>query len=371
MESDYSEPYRVLSIDGGGILGYYEACVLHEIAKLGNKHFEDGNVPDIGASFNMICGTSTGSILAVGLAKGVSITEMIRLYKDNAKDIFPFPMPSNKFKLLIWTLRNMFSPSSNQKALIRVLGNTLGETTFSEIWKSRKIGICIPAVNAKTNNPTVFKTPHHKEFNQDNNLKLSEACLASSAVPVYFPIARIADPMNTSSHPNITPYVDGGIWANNPVLIGLSEALKMAKPGQEIEIYSIGAPKLTEVSDHYIDNPNLGLFGWNGGGDIVKMALFAQSSGSNYTANLIATSLRESGREVNIYRLPEATVSSKQLENLDLDRNDDKAFNTMLTLAENVTAELKLQVNQGQTLERKYLDLFSKMSNLEMIEDQR
>ncbi len=363
------DPYRVLTIDGGGILGYYEACILHEIAKYANSDFRDSVAPDIGASFNMICGTSTGSILAAGLAKGVPIEEMMHLYKDNAKNIFPLPMPSNKLKLAIWAIRNMFSPSGNQDALIKVLGDTLGETTFAEIWNDRNIAMCIPAVNAKTNIPSVFKTPHHKDLNRDDNLKLAEACLASAAAPIYFPVARISDPMNTPLEEHVIPHVDGGLWANNPVLIGLTEALKMAESGQGIEIYSIGAPTLSDASDKYIDNPNIGLFGWKVGVDIVKMSLFAQSAGSNYMANLIATSLSESGREVNIYRMPESTASSEQLAALDLDKNDDKAFSTMLALAKSVAAKLKSEVNMGKTLEKKYLDLFSKMTKLEINDD--
>jgi uncharacterized protein len=360
-----SEPFRVLTLDGGGILGYYEASLLHEISKLSNTKFIGGKNADIGASFDILCGTSTGSIIAAGLAKGISIEEIKSLYKNNAKQIFPHPKPTSKSGELRWALFNSsFWPSSSEIALKKVLTDTLKDMTFEEVWKNREVALCIPTVNVRTHKPSVLKTPHLSRLSRDNKMKLVDACLSSAAAPIYFPIAEIDDPMNTSAESAKLYHADGGLWANNPVLIGLTEALEMAETDQPIEIYSIGTPVLSEASESFLKDTHKGLIGWMFGVEIVKMSLFAQSIGHNYIANLLAKSLTNSGRSVKIYRIPDSTPSKEQLASLDLDRNDSAAFEVMQTLAKSVSQDLKSAAARNDELSSKFIDLFHGMKTI-------
>lgn len=363
MKKDiHKKPYRVLTIDGGGILGFYEASVLLKLAKYFNNDFRDGDEPDIGKSFDLICGTSTGSILASGLAKGIPISEIIQLYHQNAKDIFPSPMPKTKIKFAWWTLMHLFQPSGNQNRLKKILLDSFGNTTFQQVWDDREIALCIPSVNAGTHKANVFKTPHKESLNRDDNLCLKDACLASSAAPIYFPVAEVDDPL----HPTDGKlwHADGGLWANNPVMIGLTEALELSEPNQSIEIYSIGVPTISSADNNFLKNIYKGILGWKVGADVVQMSLFAQASGFNYMAGLMAKSLTDLGKEVNVYRLPEVHPGSSQLKAMGLDCNDENTFSTMTTLSNEVASMVKSEAAKGESLSVAYKTLFENMESL-------
>jgi len=96
--------------------------------------------------------------------------------------------------------------------------------------------LCITSVNLSDYSPRVFKTPHNLLKNADNNRKLIDVCLATSATPIIFPVANILDPERKDIYEN---FVDGGLWANSPILVALTEAISCSKENQKIEIISI------------------------------------------------------------------------------------------------------------------------------------
>jgi patatin-like phospholipase/acyl hydrolase len=91
----------------------------------------------------------------------------------------------------------------------------------------------------------VFKTPHTQTKRRDEGYRVVDVCLATSAAPMFLPIASIPDPDDRS---HLRTLVDGGLWANNPVLIGMIEALEVAGAGQSIEILSVGTCAPPEAS---------------------------------------------------------------------------------------------------------------------------
>lgn len=365
MNKPKKTPFKVLTFDGGGILGFYEASVLHEISKLSNNKFRDGEDADIGLSFKLICGTSTGSIIAAGLAKGISISNIKALYKSNAKNIFPDPKPESKLKMIIWAIKNSFKSSCSQVSLKKALQDTLDDTTIKDVWEDRKIGLCIPTVNAQTHQPSVLKTPHMSRLSRDDKMKLSDACLSSAAAPIYFPVAEVDDPTNSKNEDTKIYHVDGGLWANNPVLVGLTEALELADEDQPIEIYSIGTPEIINSDVDFVNNPQKGLVGWKFGLEVINMSLYSQAQGHNYIANLLAKSLSSTKRSVEIFRLPSCNASVSDLQSLDLDKNDEKAFVVMEKLAKQVAVDIKSQQGNNKDIGKKYTDLFKNMYSLE------
>lgn len=90
-----TEPYRVLCLDGGGIRGFYTATVLQQmavrIARMSGQNHEESL--DLGSKFDLIVGTSTGSILALAIAAGIPLENVSRLYREKASSIFHQPMP--------------------------------------------------------------------------------------------------------------------------------------------------------------------------------------------------------------------------------------------------------------------------------------
>jgi predicted acylesterase/phospholipase RssA len=106
---DAQKPFRVLSLDGGGMRGLYTAVVLETLA----MHFARKREPradslDIGKGFDLIVGTSTGGILACSLAFGLPLSKLADLYRVEGPKIFTDPMPDNDdtLKLVRWLLRN-------------------------------------------------------------------------------------------------------------------------------------------------------------------------------------------------------------------------------------------------------------------------
>src|SRR5476649_1962605 len=72
-------PYRILALDGGGIRGLLTAVLLERLLKQN---------PNLLNNVNLIAGTSTGGILALGLANGMSPTQLRQLYYDKGHLIF-------------------------------------------------------------------------------------------------------------------------------------------------------------------------------------------------------------------------------------------------------------------------------------------
>src|SRR5260370_32622293 len=87
------KPFRVLSLDGGGMRGIYTAEYLSCLAEGSAKRTGRSSL-DIGKAFDLIVGTSTGAIVGCALAAAVPLSEVVSLYKKNGKLIFPRRVPA-------------------------------------------------------------------------------------------------------------------------------------------------------------------------------------------------------------------------------------------------------------------------------------
>lgn len=219
--------FKILSIDGGGIKGLYSSKVI--------EHLEEQFDCNISEYFDMICGTSTGGILALALSLDIKASEISKLYSQKGSKIFP---SQNKYwgmaKQLIF--KGKYSDEELRKAL---------EETFKEkrIRDSNCL-LCIPSYSITDARPFIFKYDHKEGgLTRDNNALYVDVALATSAAPTYFPMAEIEYYDNKQ-------FVDGGIWANNPSLVGFIEALTYFvgedKEFDEVKILSISS--LTNTS---------------------------------------------------------------------------------------------------------------------------
>lgn len=319
-----SNTFKVLSIDGGGMRGFYSASYLNELKKLVECRPGKEDV-DLSELFQMIVGTSTGAIVGVGLAAGLSPKDMMEFYTRYGNKIFSRPLPSNKWGFL-WHWRKRINEKGDA-ALREGLVEAFGDTTLEKTYKERGIALVIPAVNATTHQGWVFKTPHNQDSNhRDNAYSLVDVCLASSAAPIYRSLAAINKPGATA----IDLFVDGGLWANNPVLVALSEALRLASPEQAIEIYCLGtSPEIAgDVLDS--DHPHWGLVDWLFGGRALELSLDAQAGVFDYLADIFSKHLN---RPVSIIRFPQRNPSAAQAKLLKLDSTSKASFDLMQQLA--------------------------------------
>ncbi len=335
--------FRVLSIDGGGFRGLYTATLLNTLAR---RFSENSDVPlDIGKKFDLIVGTSTGGILACALAAGIPINDISNIYVKHGKDIFSNPQPENKLKLLFWGCANKRKNSCDAGKLNAILKSTFSDTTIKQIYTNRNIALCIPTIDAVTHHPWVFKTPHNKGKNRDDNYSLVDVCMATSAAPIYFPIHECASPDNKAGKQF---FVDGGLWANNPVLIGMAEALQINQ-NKEIEIISIGT--LPAPVGSVIQKVRRGLLDWKFGAEALLLGMDAQASGYDYTAQFLATSL--SGK-CTVIRIDKNKVcpSPDQAKCLAMDAADDCNISVLTKLAESaadrIHGEEMAKINRGE-----------------------
>ena len=208
------QPFRILSIDGGGIRGIFPAAIL---ADLECKYLDSDSVTEY---FDLITGTSTGGILALGLAAGVKASELLDLYMNRGREIFP---PERR----IWRkIIQCFKTGYKREPLDRILEEVLEDVKL----RDSQVRLCIPSLDWKYGDVYVFKTPHHPDFKKDGDEPMAKVAAATSAAPTYF------KPVQDGYI-----FADGGVWANNPIMIGLVEALSSFKTKRsDIAILSIG-----------------------------------------------------------------------------------------------------------------------------------
>ena len=215
LEWESDQPFRILSLDGGGIRGIFTATVLTQLEE---KYLFGGSVAEY---FDLMVGTSTGGIIALGLAAGMTSSHLAELYMTRGGEIFP---PRGR---QIRGLVQLFSTGYRRKPLDIILSDVLGDLQLRDS-RSR---LCIPSLDGKYGDVYVFKTPHHPDYKKDGAELMSKVAAATSAAPTYF------KPVEDGYI-----FADGGVWANNPIMVGLVEALSAFNTTPEdIRILSIGS----------------------------------------------------------------------------------------------------------------------------------
>ncbi len=257
LEWPGDKDFRILSIDGGGIRGIFSASVLAGL----EEHYLGGS--SIAPYFDLITGTSTGGIIAIGLGAGLTATELRDIYLERGREIFP-PMGLTPRWLRLFRYRY------NREPLVRILSEYLGDQTLQES-QSR---MCIPSCEGRFSDLYVFKTPHHPDYRLDGTEKMVKVATATSAAPTYF------KPLDDGGY----TFLDGGIWANNPIMVGLTEALTaFAVPRERVRILSIGCgnrPHTVGSWKRWFG----GMLAWR---DIIDAALRFQSLGAIGQAGLL------------------------------------------------------------------------------------
>jgi hypothetical protein len=218
--------FRILSIDGGGIKGVFPAAFLSEIEKSLPK--------PIHHYFDLIAGTSTGGIIALGLGLGLSAAKITAFYQEHGSTIFPSKRISAPKRLLGWIFSSKYSAKPLEKALIEVFGAAkLGDS---------KVRLLVPSLNADTGEVHIYKTRHNKRFVTDYRESMVNVALATTAAPTFFPTHKGAGG---------ALYIDGGLWANNPVGNAVVEAMSwLEKPACDIRVLSLGCTQFAASFSH-------------------------------------------------------------------------------------------------------------------------
>ncbi|MHB0767545.1 CBASS cGAMP-activated phospholipase [Bradyrhizobium sp. 1.29L] len=253
--------FRILSIDGGGIKGLFPATVLAEL----EQRFLDGG--PITKYFDLVAGTSTGGIIALGLGAGLRASELAELYSSRGAEIFP---ERGLIRKNLRVARNLLRYQYERTALESILLDTLGAKLLGD----SVVRLCIPSFEGKHSEVFVFKTPHHPDYKVDRFEPMVKVALATSAAPTYF---------RPLEHNGYT-LVDGGVWANNPIMLAIIEALICFNlERDQIDVLSLGCGE-----DPYVvsaDQINSGgQLAWS---DVIFAAMRLQSLSATNQARLL------------------------------------------------------------------------------------
>ena len=254
--------FRILSLDGGGIKGVFTASVL--------ASFEADTKLKTIDHFDLIAGTSTGGILAIGLAMGLSAEELLNFYRERGPRIFP---ATSLIERTAGIFRQIFrGPKISQATLRQELIEILHDKKFGEA----RCRLVIPSYDAMSGRLYVFKTAHDPHLRYDGEAPAVDVALATSAAPTYFSAAPFPTHRDGS-------YVDGGVWANCPALVGLVEAAAVLKrPLSDIDVLSIGT---TTAPFSISKNRDAGALKWNSG--LVNLMFEAQMEAALAQATLL------------------------------------------------------------------------------------
>ncbi|MDV3136375.1 CBASS cGAMP-activated phospholipase [Mycobacterium sp. 29Ha] len=206
--------FQVLALDGGGAKALFTAHVLARLeADLGVC---------IADAFDLIAGTSAGGVIALALGAGIRPAEIVEHYASLTTRVFPYGRWSRwRYLARPWT--HTYSGAVLRQALDEVLGSRL-------LGQSHK-RLVIPSWDVQRGEVHLFKTPHHERLRRDWQIPMVEVAMATTAAPSYFP-AAVVDGQRL---------VDGGVWANNPSVVAIGEAVSMLDvPLNRIRVLNIG-----------------------------------------------------------------------------------------------------------------------------------
>jgi patatin-like phospholipase/acyl hydrolase len=232
--------YRILSFDGGGIRGLVTLAILKRL---------EAKIPNLIKDADLLAGTSTGGIIALGLAAGKSVDEMIALYQNNGKAIF-----DDSWLKDIRDVGGLVGADYDQKGLDTILTGIFKGTKLKDLGKR----VLIPSFNLDDADPDNTKRTWQPKFfhnfpgeDSDGDESVVDVALSTSAAPTYFP-----------SHGS---YIDGGVVANNPSLAALAQTqdsrnTDRAPKLNEIYLLSLGTG--TNLSYLKGDNLDWGLAQW-------------------------------------------------------------------------------------------------------------
>ncbi|MEH1922363.1 patatin-like phospholipase family protein [Nostoc sp.] len=270
MTTKANPKYKILAIDGGGIRGIIPALVLAEIEKRTQK--------PIFSLFDLIAGTSSGGILALGLTKPrlnldsndssptaqYSAEDLVQIYLEYGAEIFYEPF----WEQILGQLEDIFvQPKYSSEGREEIIRQYFGDTPLENNLKE----VFVTSYDIEQRIPIFFTNKIEKQETESKRFRklssgftLTDAALATSATPTYFAPYRVASSHNSNGFYTL---VDGGVVANNPANLAILEAQisrqenKQVLNTEDILVVSLGTGSLTSIYP-YDEVKKWGLLQW-------------------------------------------------------------------------------------------------------------
>ncbi len=312
---------KILCIDGGGIRGIIPAVILTEIEKLTHKN--------ISQLFDMVAGTSTGGILALGLVKpdendptkpAFRAEKLVDMYLQEGKNIFP-PYALSK-------VANLIEEKYSAKGIETVLYNYFEDATLSDAL----IDTMITAYEIEKRENIIFKSKSAKS-DKEKDFFMRDVARGTSAAPTFFEPAQI----KSVKGKRILHVVDGGLFANNPSMCAYIE---YAKKNYEMEedgclLASMGTGDVFKPY-LYKNAVDWGLIHW------AKPTIDMMFDGVSNSINYQLQALFDTRKNHKYYRF------QRELQNQynDMDDTSVETLNYLVALSERLISEQWREINE-------------------------
>jgi uncharacterized protein len=308
---------RILSLDGGGIRGILTGQILVALEdKLNKKYFEIKKEHPkrqirLGEYFDMMSGTSTGGILTCILLcpdekdpnyPKFSAKDAVELYEKNAKTIFR-PTFSGR---LPGFLSGIGGSKYGRKTMEDLLKSYFGNRMLSELLKP-----CLITSYDIQQRRAVFFTQHDAREKDNANFPIWQVARSTSAAPSYFPPAQAE-----AKDALLLNTIDGGLFANNPTMCAMIEALKVFSIDKsnmigpdDLFIVSIGTGEIKKAYT-YTDAVKWGILRWIT--PIIDIMMTGVSETVHYQLNKLYKTM---GHAKSYYRImPELGEASPEMD---------------------------------------------------------
>ncbi|PFM75234.1 patatin [Bacillus sp. AFS077874] len=309
--------FKILSIDGGGIKGLYSAVILADFEE------EYGSLSN---HFDLICGTSTGGIIALAIAAGIPAKEIVKFYEIYGPEIFKY---KNNIYRKVQQLKQIFITSKySDKELKNALKTVFKDKRICDC----KSNVLIPTSNITTGLPCIIKSDHSEGLGRDKQHLLVDVALATAAAPTYFPVQTIP----TMENPN-DQFADGGLFGNNPSLHGIQEAYryfigKENRNYQKFSLLSVSTLHKNFAFERRLKVQRRSFVLWNS--KLISLMMDLQSISTHYHIEYLNKSLNG-----NYVRIWSEDLDKKENRLIDLDKAGKKSIELLIKKGHEASAK--------------------------------
>jgi hypothetical protein len=259
------------------------------------------------------------------------MSDIVKLYRCHGREIFP-----HRIRGTFSALWRMFVGGryvrKGDAVLRAALTKELKDVTMRDVLEKRGISLSIPAVAMSSHRAYVFKKTT-KSGVRDDHFKLVDVCMASSAAPIFRSLAAVEDA--EAGHGVAQVFADGGLWANNPVMVGLVDALACAPKESPIEIFSLGTCSRPEGELIDPSKVHRSILGWKMGAEAAGLSVTAQEFAFDNMARFLGNRFTDLGRPVRSLRFPNKGVPAEMMKYLALDDARPEAMCRLIQQARN------------------------------------
>ncbi|NRG16194.1 patatin-like phospholipase family protein [Rhizobiales bacterium] len=248
----------ILTIDGGGVRGLIPLRILESLE---SRLAARGKSAPLHRYFDLIAATSTGGIIAAGLAApkpddlsgapAATIAELRRFYEVEAREVFK---PRGFLEKLLANPLGLFDEKYDERPLERVLKERLGWTSLA----SALTHVVLTAYDISAREAVFMTNGRTRKGEAEDDYYFWQAVRATTAAPTYFEPARVEN--LTTNEEQVM--IDGGVFMNNPVIAAYIEARKLGWAAEDIVILSLGTGRKIERGYSFREASGWGVLGW-------------------------------------------------------------------------------------------------------------